>query len=351
MSNNSIWISIDLVLSNTKYGKDESVLIMSGESIDLIEAIAEVAQSVDVFDISYGTVQKLERYVRAANVNFSRAVYPPAKAIYNAAIVFVPKGREFGRAQLWSAMHALKEGGDLYLVGPNKGGAKSLIKDASEMFGSCQVLAYKKSHRVAVSQRQGDYDYPVDFGNVPTETRYLSLETAMGNIEVVTQAGVFSWDELDDGTEFLLEHLDFHNAQTVLDMGCGYGVIGAFAAQQAKQVSMVDDNLLALHCAAETLTHNKLQNATVIASDVFSALEQQKFDLIVSNPPFHKNWDVSMNMTNRLIEEANEHLNPNGRLILVVNAFLKYEQVLSEHFKQSCIRAQNNKYKILETVK
>lgn len=351
MSNNSVWVSTDLVLANTKYGEDETVLIMSGESIDLIEAVADAAKAVDVFDISYGTLQKLQNYVRATNASFSQTVYPPSKPIYDSAIIFVPKGRDFGRAHLWSAMHALKEGGDLYIVGPNKGGAKSMIKDAKEIFGKCQVLAYKKSHRVAVSQRKGDYIYPSDFGDMPTETRYMPLETSLGNIEVATQAGIFSSNELDEGTEFLLENLDFRDAQTVLDMGCGYGVIGGLAAQQVEQVTMVDDNLLAVRCASETIAHNNLQNAKVLPSDLFSALEHQTFDLILSNPPFHKNWAISTHITNNFIAKASEHLNPNGRLIIVANAFLKYEEAFSENFKQWGIRTQNNKYKILEAIK
>lgn len=351
MAINSIWVSTDLVLANTKYGENENILIMSGDSIDLIEAIAAVAKTVTVFDLSYGTLQKLEKYIRAANVNFSYAVYPEAKPKYDAAIVFVPKGRDLGRAQLWTAMHALKEGADLYLVGPNKGGAKSLIKDAIEMFGESQVVAYKKSHRIAVSQRQGDYQYPPDFGDMPTEVRYLPLETALGNIEVASQPGIFSRDELDEGTAFLLENLDFRDAKRLLDVGCGYGVIGALSTGYVEHVTMIDDNLLAVNCASKTVTHNGLKNATVLASDLFSALDSEHFDLIVSNPPFHKNWDLSSNVANRLIAEASEHLNPNARLIMVVNAFLKYEHVLSEYFKQSGIRAQNNKYKILEAVK
>lgn len=351
MSNNSVWVSTDLVLANTKYDEDESILIMSGESIDLIEAIANVAKAVDVFDISYGTLQKLQHYVRATNVSFSQMVYPPSKPIYDAAIIFVPKGRDFGRAHLWSAMHALKEGGNLYIVGPNKGGAKSMIKDAVEIFGKCQVLAYKKSHRVAVSQKKGDYKYPSDFGDMPTETRYIALETALGKIEVATQAGIFSSNELDEGTEFLLEHLDFRDAKSVLDMGCGYGVIGALAARQVAQVTMVDDNLLAVHCASETVAHNNLKNAKVLPSDLFSALEDQSFDLIVSNPPFHKNWAISTHITNHFIAKATKHLNSSGRLIIVANAFLKYEQAFSDNFKQSGIRTQNNKYKILEAIK
>src|SRR2546421_2976711 len=41
-----------------------------------------------------------------------------------------------------------------------------------------------------------------------------------------TDSGVFSRDELDRGTELLLEAVEVGPRETILDLGCGYGVIG-----------------------------------------------------------------------------------------------------------------------------
>jgi 16S rRNA (guanine1207-N2)-methyltransferase len=348
LSNSSAWISTDLVLENTKYGEDENILLLSGESVDLIEAIAEVAKSVDVFDINFTTLKQLHDYNRNENAHFFDAVFPEKQDYYNTAIIFVPKGREFGRALLWSAMNALKTGGELYIAGANDGGAKSLIKDATVLFGECTVLGYKKSHRVAVSTKKINATYPAEWGELPTEQKLLKLKTALGTIELYTQSGVFSWDELDAGTSFLLENLDLRSAKTALDMGCGYGVIGGLIAPKLDAVTMVDDNLLVVRCVEQSIKQFGWQNAEVIASNLFEELGDRRFDVIISNPPFHQGKDVSLNITEKLISEAPKYLNKGGRLILVVNAFLKYEQVMSETFKQSGIRVQNNKYKILE---
>src|SRR2546430_6431471 len=45
-----------------------------------------------------------------------------------------------------------------------------------------------------------------------------------------TDSGVFSRDELDRGTELLLEAVEVGPCETILDLGCGYGVIGIAAA-------------------------------------------------------------------------------------------------------------------------
>lgn len=352
MANNSIWVSTDLVLGNTKYGENERILIMTGDSVDLIEAVADVAAEVHIYDINFSTLKRLRQYVRHENVQFFDEVYPTGEIEYDTAIVFVPKGRDFGRAQMWSAINSLKVGGDLFIVGPNKGGAKSLIKDAEEAFGNCQVLDYKKSHRVAATRKEKEqYEYPADWGDVPTEKQFITLETEMGTLEVATQPGVFSWQELDEGTQYLLNDLVFRDAKTALDIGCGYGVIGALLASKMEHITLSDNNLLAVSCAKATIERNGISNATVIASNIYSEFDpDNQFDLIISNPPFHRGFEMKTDVTHKIISQAPDYLAAGGRLVIVANAFLKYEEVMEEAFRESGIRQRNEKFKIMEGI-
>lgn len=343
----SIYVITDLMLGNTAYDKSEKILILSAESVDLIEAVAAVAGEVHVYDMSFHAINRLRHYIRYENVKFFNDVYPTQRDYYDTALIIVPKGRDVGRAQLWSAMQALKTGGEMFLAGPTKGGARSLIKDTEELFGNASVLEYKSRQRVAVGVKEQFNPLPQDWGN-PTEIVFRTLETPLGSLEVATMPGVFSWEALDEGTEFLLAHLDFRDAKTLLDVGCGYGIIGALAAKHVEHVTMLDDNLLAVRCAMETVKRNKLSNVEVIASNLFSSLGDEKYDLIVSNPPFHSKFAVSTNMPEKLIQQAPDHLNRGGRLLIVANAFLKYESHFSEAFTTSGVNHQNNKYKIME---
>lgn len=344
---NSIYVITDLLLGNTAYAETDRVLILSAASVDLIEAVAEVAAEVHVFDSSYRALHRLRNYIRHENVHFFDDVYPTEHAYYDAALLVVPKGRDVGRAQLWSAAQALKIEGSLYLAGPTKGGAKSLISDAETLFGGARVLDYKRRHRVAAAKKTSAVTLPDAWQPDPTLEQVIHLETALGTLDVVTMPGVFSWDRLDEGTAFLLENLDFRDAQTVLDVGCGYGIIGALAASHVDTVLLVDDNLLAIRCAQATLQRNGLSNAEARPSDLYSNMDGS-FDLIVSNPPFHTGFEVNTSITHKIITRAPQHLSSGGRLLLVANAFLKYERILSEAFTASGVNHINNKYKILE---
>jgi 16S rRNA (guanine1207-N2)-methyltransferase len=347
---NSINVSTGLILDYSAYGEDESILFLSADSIDLIEDVAEIVREVHVYDVSYRVLQRAEHYCRADNVTFHSDVFPPDDAAFDAAIIFVPKGRDFARAQLWSAIHALKQNGIAYIAGPNKGGAKTMIKDAKQLFDEVNVLGYRSSHRVAAAIKQHNPDgYPQKWGdNAPTITQPRTFETPHGTLEVATMPGIFSWQELDDGTRYLLEHTTFKQGDTVLDVGCGNGVIGALAASVAESVVMVDDNFLAVSCARETIALNNLNNVTVHAGNVYSPVDDRQFDLIISNPPFHKKFDVSTNVAHQLINGAKAHLKSGGRMLIVANAFLRYDALMSENLSSVRVIAKNNRFKVIE---
>ncbi|MDR7568114.1 MAG: methyltransferase, partial [Armatimonadota bacterium] len=50
-----------------------------------------------------------------------------------------------------------------------------------------------------------------------------------------TDRGVFSHGAVDRGTRLLLEALEVRPEDEILDVGCGYGVIGLVAAAQASR--------------------------------------------------------------------------------------------------------------------
>lgn len=338
----------DLILANTKYGEDETVAILSGDSVDLIEAIANVAKEVHVYDTSYRTLSRLQRVIRIPNVIFHSDIYPDGKIEFDVVHALVPKGRGVARAMLWSGMNALKDGGDFYITGANKGGAKTMIKDAEELFGNAVVLNYKKSHRIARSIKKQSNDYPQDWGGIPTKLSQRTFMTPMGDIDVFSLPGVFSWEELDEGTELLLENLKLDGVQSALDLGCGVGVIGALLAQKVDKVTLTDDDLLAIQAASATIKNLGLDNADVLPSDVYSAVEGQTFDLIACNPPFHKQFDTNANIPERMIRDAHKHLKSGGCLLIVANAFLRYEEVVMEAFGSCRTIASTTKFKVLE---
>jgi 16S rRNA G1207 methylase RsmC len=63
-------------------------------------------------------------------------------------------------------------------------------------------------------------------------------------IELASSGGVFSKDKVDLGTQVLLSRLDLPERGDVLDLGCGYGVIGITIAKLRPgiKVTMADVN-------------------------------------------------------------------------------------------------------------
>lgn len=81
----------------------------------------------------------------------------------------------------------------------------------------------------------------------------------------------------------------------ILDLGTGSGAIALAIASECKnaEVIAVDKSPGTLKVAAENARRNKLQ-VEFIQSDWFAGLENGKFDLIVSNPPYIPNGDLHL---------------------------------------------------------
>lgn len=71
-----------------------------------------------------------------------------------------------------------------------------------------------------------------------------------------------------------------------LDLGSGCGFHAFLAARHSDRVIAVDRNPRAVKMAAFNARLNNLSNIESLEGDLFAPVEGQKFDLIVSNPPF-----------------------------------------------------------------
>lgn len=335
---------------------DDRVAVLFADDPAFVYFLSQSVQQVDVYDYSYSRLTALQSEVGAvANIAIYETVFPADDSDYDHVFMLAFKGRDFTRALMWSAYHALRVDGSLYIGGSTREGAKSVVKDAGAIFQSTHTLIFKRSHRVAEALRlsDDDRDYPAKWGKKPPVAPHKqTLTTPQGVIDVATMPGVFSWSSLDKGTAYLLERYDLANhivpGMAVLDMACGYGVLGALAAKHAGHVTMVDDNLLAVRCAKLTTTYTGQANIAAEKSDVFSALSGQQFDMILCNPPFHQEFDVNTNVAHRVIRDAPEHLTSDGKLVMVCNSFLSYEQTFEENFRYTTTIADNTSYKIIQ---
>ena len=131
----------------------------------------------------------------------------------------------------------------------------------------------------------------------------------------LTDNGVFSKDGLDFGSRLLLESIPLEEVGgKVLDMGCGYGVLGIVLNKITScKVDMVDVNLRAMHLAELNISKNHCINVNVFESNTYSNINS-KYSSIITNPPIRAGkkivYDIVMN--------ARDYLEENGHLFLVI---------------------------------
>ena len=88
----------------------------------------------------------------------------------------------------------------------------------------------------------------------------------------------------------------------------------------------------------------------VLPSDGAQAVLSRRFDLVVTNPPFHQGGIQTTEIAERFIRQAAQILRPRGRFYLVANRFLKYEPTLRTYFKMIEEVGGNSRYKVLRAV-
>jgi 16S rRNA (guanine1207-N2)-methyltransferase len=135
-------------------------------------------------------------------------------------------------------------------------------------------------------------------------------------LELTTGSGVFAQGRLDVGTGVLLrEEGPPVEARDVLDLGCGYGVIGlavAVAVPEAR-VTAVDVNERALLLARENAEQMGVSDRfrAVLPDQVDPAAT---YDEIWSNPPIR----VGKEALHDLLLQWLPRLRPGGRAVMVV---------------------------------
>ena len=181
-------------------------------------------------------------------------------------------------------------------------------------------------------------------------------------LQLKTDSGVFSKNQVDYGTDLLIRTLPPLTGR-VLDLGCGYGVVGIAIARLnlAAEVVLCDINERAVALSRENLQRN-LQFAgkdgsvefpaakyQVLQSDGFSRIEDS-FHTIALNPPIRAGKATVF----RLYHDAFEHLVENGTLYIVIQ---KKQGMESSHaeltriFGNCACLARKSGYHILRSIR
>lgn len=142
-----------------------------------------------------------------------------------------------------------------------------------------------------------------------------------------TDNGVFSKDGLDFGSRLLLENIPLTEiGESLLDVGCGYGVFGIVLNKiLGVKVTMCDVNRRALHLAEKNIKENKCSDCSVIESNCYQNINS-KYSTIITNPPIRAGKKVVY----EILEGAKDYLLPDGRLFFVVRKEQGAKSIISD---------------------
>ncbi len=151
---------------------------------------------------------------------------------------------------------------------------------------------------------------------LPSDIKETTCVVLNNHFKFLTDNGVFSKDGLDFGSRLLLELIPLEEVGgKILDMGCGYGVLGIVLAKiLSAKVDMVDVNHRAMHLTKRNAKLNGVDDlVSVFESNCYSSITS-KYSTIITNPPIRAGkkivYDIVMN--------ARNYLDDCGNLFLVI---------------------------------
>jgi len=131
------------------------------------------------------------------------------------------------------------------------------------------------------------------------------------SLQFISYTSLFSGSSVDEGTRLLLENIVLPESGLVLDVGCGYGVIGITVAKlnPRLRVYMTDINSLSVKVARINARLNSVEDRVVVLQgDKYEPVKGLKFNAIYSNPPL----SAGMSTVEAIILGAKEHLVSSG---------------------------------------
>ncbi|MBQ3423865.1 MAG: class I SAM-dependent methyltransferase [Clostridia bacterium] len=189
-----------------------------------------------------------------------------------------------------------------------------------------------------------DHYYTENPGS-PHDERRVTFAALGNELTFITDAGVFSRDGLDRGTQVLLASLPPLTGR-VLDLGCGWGAVGVALGRRYPELDIVmtDINARAADLARRNLALNGVK-ALVLQGDGFDPVEGT-FDAILTNPPIRAGKAVIYG----LFARAADFLAPKGALYVVIRkqqgapSALKY---LQERYPRAEIVGRGSGYHVI----
>ncbi|QJC35644.1 methyltransferase [Enterobacteriaceae endosymbiont of Donacia sparganii] len=173
------------------------------------------------------------------------------------------------------------------------------------------------------------------------------------NYKIYNLPGVFGGNKIDNGSELLISTINNYSLikGKILDLGCGSGIISIIINNNMRKykkkysIYSVDIDAKAVYSTKKTLKENLIKNIHVFPSNIYSNIKD-KFDFIISNPPFHDDLKYSLTFIYQMIDEFKKNIKYKGELLFVANNFIPYKKIFNNFTYKFFILSKNKKFSV-----
>ncbi|QCI27226.1 methyltransferase domain-containing protein [Buchnera aphidicola (Therioaphis trifolii)] len=260
---------------------------------------------------------------------------------YNTLIFFLIKDKKELIFQLMYFLSNMNIKNEIFIIGKNNFGINSLNNIFKEWI-ILKKIKYKKKCTLYYGRIQKKPIFILK--------KYLKKYNVF-NINIITLPGVFGYKKFDLGSKIMISSFKKKITGKILDIGSGSGILSIFLKKKFKniKITLIDNNSTALLCSKYNLKINKISGC-VYYSNIFSHINE-KFNLIISNPPTHYGNYNNLNIIYKIIKKSKKYLYKNGELRIILHSNISCKQIFIKYFGNYKILKKKQHYNIYQTFK
>lgn len=328
-----------LILRHKNIFKDKKIFFSGNIQDELPKYLCSIKTSVHLtIRNNFNNTNKIQK--NDFNIYYNLLVSDKVVKNYNVLIYYWPKSKLEAQFQLYNLLSSFSIGTEVFIVGSNSSGVKSVINIFKKWMKINKLDSAK--HSILFS------------GILKYQTKFILKDFFKThfweNLYIKCLPGVFGYKQIDLGSKLLAYTFSNKINGKILDIGCGSGLLSAFLLKKSPNslITMIDNKESAIISSKETFISNKLK-AKIFYSNIYSNVSN-KFDLIISNPPFHNDLKINFNIIKNIIINSPKYLNKRGELRFVVNSCFNYEFLLKKFFKKFSVIEKTNLYKVYQVL-
>jgi len=347
-------------LAENKLPQPDSTLLIVNDGFGGLSVPLNKFQPVVMTD-SYLSMQAISSNLESNDIDEDAVVVinslqAPDSALHKKAdivLIKLPKSLAMLEDQLFRIRPSLDSSTIIIAAGMTKNIHLSTMELFEKIIGPTKTsLACKKSRLIFC-----DYDKDLDPAENPYPQSYESgYSLGADELKIINHAAVFSREKLDIGTRLLLENLPADEKyKTIVDLGCGNGVLGLVAAikNPAAKLIFTDESYMAVESSISNFlsVFNETREAEFLQTDCLQGVADNSVSLILCNPPFHQNNAINDDVAWQMFIESKTALQAKGELWVIGNRHLGYHAKLKHLFGDCDVVASNKKFTLLKATK